>query len=373
MLGSCELGVLVGDGIGAEIVPPTVAIADAAIARSGGAAVRWTQLPMGRESIERSGSILAAATLQRLELCDGWVMGPHDNASYPATHRAKLNPSGTLRKAFDLFANIRPAGCFAGVNALAPSMDLVVVRQNTEGFYSDRNMKTGRGEVLVTDGVALSTGVFTRHEIERIARTAFELAGTRRHRLAIVHKANVLPLTTGMYLEVCRDLAAAYPTVEVDDFHVDAMAAQLVRDPSRFDVVLAENMFGDILSEVACELAGGLGLAPSLNVGDQLAMAQAAHGAAPDIAGHGVANPTGLLLSMSMLLEWLGRRGQTGFLEASERLVAALTAVLASGRGTIDIGGKDSTESFSDAVKVELGTQDASFQHCDSRGPVGPA
>ena len=173
----------------------------------------------------------------------------------------------------------------------------MIARENTEGFYADRNTYAGTGEFMPTADVAICLGVFTRPAVERIARTAFELARRRRNKLTIVHKANVLQLSSGLFKRVCLEVAEGYPDVEVDDFHIDAMTVHLLRRAADFDVVVAENMFGDILSDMAGELAGSLGIAPSINASDDRCMAQASHGSAPDIAGKGLANPIAMILS----------------------------------------------------------------------------
>ncbi len=188
------------------------------------------------------------------------------------------------------------------------AFDLVVVRENTEGFYSDRNMEQGNSELLVTADVAISLRRITRHCCERIAKAACQLAMRRSKRLTIVHKANVLKIGDGMFLDICRETARGFPGLAVDDILVDAMMAHVVRQPDRFDVIVSTNMFGDILSDLTAELSGSLGLGGSLNVGANHAMAQAAHGSAPDIAGRDVANPFSLILSVALLLAWHGER-----------------------------------------------------------------
>ncbi|WP_427889057.1 isocitrate/isopropylmalate dehydrogenase family protein [Kribbella sp. GL6] len=339
-----RLGVLDGDGIGPEIVPAAVRVLDAALAATGAAPVEWVPLPVGATAIETHGSALPDVTVETLTGLDGWLLGPHDSASYPPEHRAVLNPSGSLRKHFDLFANIRPARAFAGTPALVPGLDLVVVRENTEGFYADRSTYRGTGEFMPTADVAIAMGIFTRPAIERIARQACELALRRRRHLTIVHKANVLRTTTGFFLDICREVAADYPQLEVDDFHIDAMTVHLVRRGADFDVLVTENMFGDILSDLTGELAGSLGTAPSINASYDRAMAQAAHGSAPDIAGRGVANPTAMIASGAMLLDWLGAA------EAAERVTRALRAVVGDGVRTVDLGGTAGTAEFTAAV-----------------------
>jgi 3-isopropylmalate dehydrogenase len=350
-----RLGVLHGDGIGPEIVPVAVACMDAAVQASGIAPIAWTTLPLGRAAIDSHGTPVPQETLDALALEDAWVLGPHDSVSYPEPHKSRLNPSGTLRKHFDLYANIRPAKSFEGGTAIVPGTDLVIVRENTEGFYADRNTYAGTGEFMPTPDVAIAMGVFTRPAIGRIARTAFELARRRRRTVTIVHKANVLQLSSGLFKRVCLEVAEGYPDVEVDDVHIDAMTVHLLRRASSFDVVVAENMFGDILSDLAGELAGSLGIAPSINASDDRCMAQAAHGSAPDIAGKGLANPIAMMLSSGMLLDWLGRRnGDEQLIDAAVRLEDGVRAAVRGGVSTRDLGGTASTSEFTAAVVQRL-------------------
>jgi 3-isopropylmalate dehydrogenase len=350
-----RLGLLVGDGIGHEIVPAAQRIADAAVAAVGGTPVAWVPLDVGLGAIGEHGTPMPESTLVALADLDGWVLGPHDSASYPDPFRGQLTPGGTIRKRFDLFANIRPARAFAGVRAVSPEMDLVIVRENTEGFYADRNMFTGSGEFMPTPDVAMAVGVVTRRATERIARAAFELASRRRGRVTVVHKANVLALTTGLFRDVCHEIGTHYPGVEVRNEHVDAMAAHLVRRGEDFDVVVTENMFGDILSDLAGELSGSLGTAPSLNASETKAMAQAAHGAAPDIAGRNRANPTAMILSTAMLFDWLSSRGGDPALgQAAERIQSAVANTLQAGVATADLGGLASTAEFAETVTARV-------------------
>jgi 3-isopropylmalate dehydrogenase len=346
-----RLGVMLGDGIGPEIVPASVRVVDAALAAAGAEPVAWHELPLGASAIAEHGSAIPPATMEALAGLDGWLLGPHDSAAYPEPFRSQLNPSGAIRKHFDLYANVRPARGFEGGTAIAPDTDLVVVRENTEGFYADRNTHAGTGEFMPTADVAICHGVFTRPAIERIARVAFELAGRRRKKLTIVHKANVLQLTSGMFKRVCLEVGEDHPDVEVDDFHIDAMTVHLLRRASSFDVVVAENMFGDILSDLAGELAGSLGIAPSVNASDDCCMAQASHGSAPDIAGQGRANPIAMMLSAGMLLDWLARRyGDARAADAAVRVEAGVRAAVRGGVSTRDLGGRASTDEFTDAV-----------------------
>ena len=346
-----RLGVMLGDGIGPEIVPASVRVVDAALAAAGGEPIEWQELPLGATAIETHGSAIPDTTLEALAGLDGWLLGPHDSAAYPEPFRSQLNPSGAIRKHFDLYANIRPARGFEGGEAIAPDTDLVIVRENTEGFYADRNTFAGTGEFMPSADVAICLGVFTRPAVERIARAAFELDRRRRNKLTIVHKANVLQLSSGLFRRVCLEIAQDYPDVAVDDVHIDAMTVHLLRRAADFDVLVAENMFGDILSDMAGELAGSLGIAPSINASDDRCMAQAAHGSAPDIAGKGLANPIAMVLSAGMLLDWLGtRHGDARAADAAVRVENGVREAVRGGVSTRDLGGTASTDEFTDAV-----------------------
>jgi 3-isopropylmalate dehydrogenase len=350
-----RLGVMLGDGIGPEIVPASVRVVDAALAAAGAGPVDWQELPLGASAIEEHGSAIPSATMEALAGLDGWLLGPHDSAAYPEPFRSQLNPSGAIRKHYDLYANVRPARSFEGGAAIAPDTDLVIVRENTQGFYADRSTYAGTGEYMPSPDVAVAMGIFTRPAIERIARTAFELARRRGKKLTIVHKANVLRLSSGLFKKVCLEVAADYPDVAVDDFHIDAMTVHLLRRASSFDVVVAENMFGDILSDMAGELAGSLGIAPSINASDDRCMAQAAHGSAPDIAGQGLANPIAMILSSGMLLDWLGtRHGDQPLVDAAVRVEDGVRAAVRGGVSTRDLGGSASTTEFTDAVVAAI-------------------
>ncbi|MGR6919869.1 isocitrate/isopropylmalate dehydrogenase family protein [[Actinomadura] parvosata] len=346
---------LEGDGIGPEIVPASVLVVDAALAAAGAAPVEWVNLPLGASAIATHGAAVPESTLTALGELDAWLLGPHDSAAYPEPHRSTLNPSGTIRKHFDLFANIRPAKAFDGADAVVPGTDLVIVRENTQGFYADRSTYKGTGEFMPTPDVAIAMGIITRPAVERIAVEAFELATRRRGKLTIVHKANVLKLTTGLFRDVCREVAARYPGVAVDDFHIDAMTVHLVRRANDFDVIVTENMFGDILSDLTGELAGSLGIAPSINASHERAMAQAAHGSAPDIAGRDLANPIAMILSSAMLLDWLGARHHDPALARAATLIeTAVAGTVRGGTRTRDMGGTAGTRAFAEAVAAAV-------------------
>ena len=343
--------ILPGDGIGPEIMAATGAALEA-LNDTHGLKLAFEERVIGLASLETEGSTLPDAVIEAIEAADGTVVGPVHTVAYPPASEGGVNPSATMRKRFDLYANIRPSRARSGVPAMTPKMDLVIARENTEGFYADRNMFQGTAEFMPTEGVALSVRKITVQGSRRIAESAFDLAGRRRNKVTVVHKANVLKVSDGLFRDTVREVAKSHPEVELDEVLIDAMAALLVRTPEAFDVVLTTNMFGDILSDEAAELSGGLGLGGSLNAGDDHAIAQAAHGSAPDIAGQGIANPTALMVSVAMLLEWLGAgHGRDDLSAAAAAFNAAVDAVLAdSANHTPDLGGSAKTADIGRAV-----------------------
>jgi 3-isopropylmalate dehydrogenase len=335
-----QILVLPGDGIGPEITAATRQVLDVASARFA-LGLGCVEDVVGHESLRQHGTTVRSDIVKKARQADGIILGPTATADFKDPARGEINPSMLFRKTLDLFANIRPARTYPGLPARVGAFDLVVVRENTEGFYADRNMEIGSGEMLVTPDVAISLRRITRACCNRIARVAFELAARRRQHVTIVHKANVLKLGDGLFLEECQAVARASPGITVDDIIVDAMMAHVVRAPQRFDVIVTTNMFGDILSDLTAELSGSLGLGGSLNAGAQHAMAQAAHGSAPDIAGTDTANPFSLILSGAQLLAWLGRRRQQKKFEvAADAIDRAVEAAIAAGEVTRDLGGK---------------------------------
>ncbi|MBO0836951.1 MAG: isocitrate/isopropylmalate dehydrogenase family protein [Actinobacteria bacterium] len=352
-----EIAVLKGDDIGPDIVAATVRVLDAALRRHR-LAVDWVELPVGAAAVASHGSTLPASTVERLATIPGWILGPIGHHAYPADDPRYLNPSGKLRKQFELYANVRPSRALAGVKSVRPDLDLVIVRENTEGFYADRNVLDGNGELRPDEDTVISVRVVTRRASLRVARQAFELAAERNRlrRVTVVHKANVLRRGDGLFLDACRAVARDHPDIHLDDFLVDAFAMRLILRPGEHDVVVTTNMFGDILSDEAAALTGGLGLAPGLNVGDEHAMAQAVHGSAPDIAGRGIANPIAEILSGALLLGWLARRlDEDGFSTARATVEDAVAAVLRRGESlTPDLGGQATTEQLIDAIVAEM-------------------
>jgi 3-isopropylmalate dehydrogenase len=295
-------------------------------------------------------------TKEGLKECHGWVFAPHDSASYPKNQFKKLNPSGTMRQYFDLYSNVRPAKTYPGVKNLVGDVDVVIFRENREGFMPDRNMYGGYGEFMPTPDVVVTSGIFTRKGCTRIAHEAFKMAMTRKKHVTCVHKANVIKMAYGMFRDIVYQVGQEhYPEVRIDDFHIDAMTSHLVKRMSDFDVIVTTNLFGDILSDLACELSGSLGLGPSINTNENQCMAQAAHGSAPDIAGQNIANPVGLMLSAVMMFEWLSiRHGDSRMGEAAKKMQEAVLSAMNDRILTPDMGGTASTSDFTEAVLKKI-------------------
>jgi len=337
--------VLPGDGIGPEIHAAAMTVLHKAQQRFR-VDIEWQTEDVGFAALKKEGSTLPERVLEAGRRADGVILGPLATYEFP---KGTINPSAHFRIQLDLYANVRPAKSRLGVGLTGKPVDLVIYRENTEGFYADRNMHQGIGEFMPTPDMALSVRRVTAHCCERIARRAFEAAIKRRKKVTAVHKANVLRMTDGLFLREVRKVAAQFPQVQLDELIVDAAAAVLLRDPMRFDVIVTENMYGDILSDEASELSGGLGLGGAINAGDDHCVAQAQHGSAPDIAGKGIANPTSLILSAAMLLEWLGAR------EAAQGIEEAVDATLRDGKTrTRDLGGTLGTAEFGKAVAQKI-------------------
>ncbi len=317
-----------GDGIGKEVIPAARRVLEAT-----GLNFRFVEARAGWETFEQEGRSVPEETIRMVEEADAALAGAFTSPSRKVEgHHGAIR---YMRRRLDLFANLRPArtrpvpGCFQGV-------DMLMVRENTEGLYVEQERRYG--------DTAIADAVITRGASERIAKVALEQAMKRRKKLAIIHKANVLPLTSGLFLETARELAKEYPEVDAYDVIVDAAALKLVREPGSFDVLVSTNLFGDILSDLIAGLVGGLGLAPSANVGEHHAVFEPVHGSAPDIAGAGVANPIATVLTAAMMLDHLGEA------QAADRVERAVDKVLAEGPLTPDLGGKATTADVTGAL-----------------------
>jgi homoisocitrate dehydrogenase len=321
-----------GDGIGQEVVPAARRVLEGT-----GLPLEFVPAEAGWATFEERGTSVPPETLGCIKACHATLAG-----AFTSPKRSVPGHFGAiryLRRELDLFANLRPAKS-RPVPKGFPGVDMLMVRENTQGLYVAQERRY--------DDVAIADAVITRQASARIAKAALEQAQQRRQKLAVIHKANVLPLTTGLFLETVMEVAKDYPEVESYDIIVDAAATKLVQDPESFDVLVTTNLFGDILSDLMAGLVGGLGLAPSANLGAQHAIFEPVHGSAPDIAGQGMANPTAAILTAAMLLEYLGER------DWAKRIDQAVDTVLASGPLTADLGGDASTEVFADAVVAAL-------------------
>ena len=347
-----NLVVLPGDGIGPEITAATIDVLNA-VNRPLSLGVTFETRDIGLRSLEQHGTTLTDSVLAACRAADGVILGPVSHATYPPVSEGGVNPSAAIRIALDLYANIRPSRSRDGLPHYSRTpMDLVIVRENTEGFYADRNMFDGDGEFMPTPDVALAIRKITAKGSARVVQAAFDLARTRRKHVTAVHKQNVLRKSDGLFLREARRIADANQDVAYDEQLVDSMTALLIRNPARYDVVVATNMFGDILSDEASELSGGLGLGASINAGDVHCMAQAQHGSAPQIAGTDKANPVSLILSAAMLLEWLARRHSRDDLATAARVVNEGVEVLLakSETRTADLGGTLGTRDFTTSL-----------------------
>ena len=328
-----NIALLPGDGIGPEVVDATVKVLEA-LEKKTDIEFSFKTYMVGDAEKKRSGTALPQATIDGVKEADACLF-----ACVGETAKETILP---LRQKLNLYANLRPAKAYPGVPALKPETDLMIVRENTEGIYKmigDRQPKS-----------AFNIRVITYEASERIVRYAFEYAKANgKTKVTSVHKANVLDYTDGLYLEASRAVAKEYPDIEYQELIVDAAGMRLVMNPEMFQVVVTTNLFGDVLSDVTAGLVGGLGMAPSGNVGDDMCIFEPVHGSAPDIAGKGIANPAACMLSAAMMLDWLKEE------KAADMVEAAVLKVLEEGKvKTPDLGGKNKTAEFAEAVAKAL-------------------
>ena len=339
-----------GDGIGPEIMKSTLDIVEF-LNEKLELKIDIKKEIIGIKLLEQKGTTFTDDALKNAKKADGIILGPVDHNAYPSKEEGGINPSGTLRIELDLYANIRPAKNYKNVKSLSKDMDLIILRENTEGFYADRNMFEGSGEFSPSPGIGLALRKITKTASLRIAETAFEIARLKNNQIKkpvvhAIHKANVMKLTDGIFLDACRQVSKKYKDIIYEEMLVDACAAHIIRNPSQFGIIVTTNMFGDILSDLATEFSGSIGLAGSLNAGKNHAMAQAQHGSAPDIAGQNIANPISLILSTSMLLNWLGEKRKIKDLILASSLIDKSVTNLFENKNNLtkDLGGMASTE-----------------------------
>jgi isocitrate dehydrogenase (NAD+) len=303
--------------------------------RAAGADVSWVEAWAGLGAVERFGDPLPQATLDLIRKHRVALKGPCTTPVGKGFRSINVR----LRQDLDLFASVRPVCTLPGIKVPYRDVDLVVVRENTEGLYSGQ-------EHVVVPGVVESLRIVTKTACERIVRYAFDLARTQgRGRVTFCHKANVLPLSDGLFLAMARAVADDFPFVEFEEIHVDRLCLELALDPSRYDVLVMENLFGDVLSDVCAGLVGGLGLVPGANLGSRYALFEAVHGSAPDIAGKGLANPIALIRSAALMLEHIGQR------QPARRIEESVRTTLAEGMGlTRDLGGDGTTATITERL-----------------------
>ena len=329
-----SLTLIPGDGIGPEVAEATVEVLKAT-----GVAIDWDRQLAGICAVEATGKALPEATLASIRRNLVALKGPTTTPVGGGHQSANVG----MRKQLDLYASVRPVKTVANVPCRYTDVDLVIFRENTEGLYSGL-------EHEVSKGVIVSTKVVTEYATRRIAKAAFDFARDRgRRQVTTAHKANIMKLGDGFFLRIVQEVARDYPEIKHDDCIIDSLCMRLVKDPSKFDVLVMENLYGDILSDLCAGLVGGLGVVPGANIGERYALFEAVHGAAPDIAGRGLANPCALMKSAVMMLEHLGEQS------AAERLGNAVNTVLSSSEvRTGDLGGKSTTADVVKAVIAAL-------------------
>ena len=325
---------IAGDGIGPEVVSAAVRVLEAT-----GVVIEWESQMAGAMAIATEGSPLPQKTLDSIRKNGLALKGP--TTTPIGSGHASINVA--LRKGLDLYANVRPIKTLPGVKSRYDNVDLVIIRENTEDLYSGL-------EHVVVPGVVESIKVITEKASTRIAKFAFNYARAHgRKRITAVHKANIMKLSDGLFLDCCAKVAADHPDIKYDDIIVDNCCMQLVLDPTRFDMLLLENLYGDIVSDLCAGLVGGLGLAPGANIGEKGATFEAVHGSAPDIAGKNIANPIALILSAALLLDYIDEKA------AGDRVRHAVTAVLKEGRHMPkDLGGSASTSEVAEAIATRV-------------------
>lgn len=323
-----------GDGIGPEIIAATVRIIEAT-----GVDIEWETHILGAQAQEKYGTTLPESTIESIKRNKVALKGPQ----MTPIGKGFTSVNVGLRKALDLYANVRPIKALPNVPCRYPGLDLVVVRENTEDLYAGL-------EHIVVPGVVESLKIITEKASTRIARYAFEFARSNgRTKVTAVHKANIMKLSDGLFLECFYNVSKEFPDIESDDKIIDNCCMQLVMRPEQFDVLVLENLYGDIVSDLCAGLIGGLGLAPGANIGEQGAVFEAVHGSAPDIAGQGIANPTAVLMSGLMMLRHLEEN------DAADRAEQAMLAVFAEGRVlTKDLGGTAKTNEFARAIVEKM-------------------
>jgi len=333
-----KITLIPGDGIGPEVAAAMVAVVEAA-GKLTGCAFEWHSFECGAEAYEKNGEILPQTALESIAADKVAIKGP--TATPIGGGFSSINVA--MRKKFDLYNNFRPVKSLPGIKTNYPGIDMIIFRENTEDLYAGL-------EVMINPDIAQSLKIITRKGSTRIARSAFEYAKKHgRKKIHAIHKANIMKKSDGLFLECCKAVAAEYPEITYAEHIVDNTCMQLVMNPYQYDVILTENLYGDILSDLCSGLIGGLGLVPGANLGADIAIFEAVHGSAPDIAGQDKANPTALMQSAVLMLHHIDEA------EAANKLQAAIEKVYAEGKSTTrDVGGSVGTKAFTEAVIAAL-------------------
>ncbi|MDI9644052.1 MAG: isocitrate/isopropylmalate dehydrogenase family protein [Candidatus Verstraetearchaeota archaeon] len=327
-----KIAVMPGDGIGPEQTAATLRVLSA-VTESTGIEMEFIEAEGGDECLNRRGEALPKDSIETIKSSDACLKGPVGESAADVIVK--------LRIMFDLYANLRPVKSYPGVQALRPDIDMLVVRENTEDLYKGYEFKVGE------DAVALR--VITKRGSQRIAEMAFKYALKRRKKVTAVHKANVLRVTDGLFRDTCREVAGRYPQVSFEELYVDAASMHLIKRPQEFDVICITNMFGDILSDEAAQICGGLGMAAGANIGDSFGLFEPIHGSAPKHAGKNTANPISMILSAKMMLDWLGEE------ESSRKIEDAVMQVLSERKVlTPDLGGSSGTTEVAEEISRKI-------------------
>jgi len=333
-----KVGILPGEGIGPEVVDATLMVLDA-LQKVEPVRLEYLKGEAGAYCIEKYGTNLPKQTVEMLKKTEACLKGPMTTPEEPGSPRSV---AVTLRSIFDLYANVRPARTLPNVSSLKPGIDMIIVRENTEGLYAGK-------EFEAAPGVGIAMRIITKAASERVAKFALELASNRRNRLTYVHKGNILKITDGIFKQAVLQMAKSYPDVTLEDLHIDIATAQLIKRPESFDVIVTTNLFGDILSDESAQLVGGLGVAAGANIGDHYGMFEPVHGSAPKYTGQNKVNPIATIEAVKMMLEYLGER------RAADRIGKATVKVLEEGKVlTYDLGGSSKTSDMGRAIAEKV-------------------
>jgi isopropylmalate/isohomocitrate dehydrogenase-like protein len=333
-----KIAVLPGDGVGPEVIDAALKVLKA-VREVSSLEFEFLIGEAGLNCVEKYGINLPLHTIDLIKESDACLKGPMTTPEGFGTH---VSVAVQLRKMFNLYANVRPCKSLPNIPSLKPNVDLIVLRENTEGLYSGK-------EFEAASGVGIALRIITKEACERIARFGFNLAVKRRKHVTFIHKANILKITDGIFIQAALNVAKEFSEVQVDDMHIDAAAMQLIKKPEFFDIIVTTNLFGDILSDEAAQVVGGLGVVPGANIGDNYGMFEPVHGSAPKYTGQNKVNPIATILASKMMLEYLGE------FEAANKIEEAVLKVLIEGKTlTYDLGGSAKTSEVAEAISRKI-------------------